>query len=271
MYLPQKFIHLSSSQVHPPVFPQGVASWIQLSKTTLNTQADPHPSVKPCCKEPSSATDNIRDIEANQIFIANVANEEYDPSTRWSVDKLVISREQYGERVQRSTERYLVCEQLSMSLEGISNRRNDCDSADNIGMSTSPALSGDIILHRMTSYMTNNFLQSPRGIFINQAKYALETLKKYGMDLSDPVDTPMVDRLKLDEDLMGIPDNAMSLTAYQMRSCDVKIREEVRREVLSFLEIDWLAGHQRSKEARPSQQQRQNTLQCLDAVLKSFG
>ncbi|GKB99388.1 hypothetical protein Tco_0985525 [Tanacetum coccineum] len=37
------------------------------------------------------------------------------------------------------------------------------------------------------------------------AKYALKTLKKYGMDLSDPVDTPMVDRLKLDEDLMGIP------------------------------------------------------------------
>ncbi|GJZ10089.1 hypothetical protein Tco_0544848 [Tanacetum coccineum] len=33
----------------------------------------------------------------------------------------------------------------------------------------------------------------------------------------------------------------------------------------------WLAGHQRSKEARPSQQQRQNTLQCLDAVIKSFG
>ncbi|GJX55214.1 retrovirus-related pol polyprotein from transposon TNT 1-94 [Tanacetum coccineum] len=60
--------------------------------------------------------------------------------------------------------------------------------------------------------LANNFLhgfskvsQSPRGIFINQAKYALETLKKYGMDLSDPVDTPMVDRLKLDEDLMGIP------------------------------------------------------------------
>ncbi|GKG28924.1 hypothetical protein Tco_0416289 [Tanacetum coccineum] len=47
--------------------------------------------------------------------------------------------------------------------------------------------------------------QSPGGIFINQAKYALKTLKKYGMDLFDHVDTPMVDRLKLDEDLMGIP------------------------------------------------------------------
>ncbi|GJU88913.1 retrovirus-related pol polyprotein from transposon TNT 1-94 [Tanacetum coccineum] len=46
--------------------------------------------------------------------------------------------------------------------------------------------------------------QSPRGIFSNQAKYALEILKKYGMDLTDLVDTPMVDQLKLDEDLKGI-------------------------------------------------------------------
>ncbi|GKB96521.1 retrovirus-related pol polyprotein from transposon TNT 1-94 [Tanacetum coccineum] len=32
-----------------------------------------------------------------------------------------------------------------------------------------------------------------------------EILKKFGMDLCDPVDTPMVDRLKLDEDPLGIP------------------------------------------------------------------
>ncbi|GJX63479.1 retrovirus-related pol polyprotein from transposon TNT 1-94 [Tanacetum coccineum] len=42
--------------------------------------------------------------------------------------------------------------------------------------------------------------QSPRGIFINQSKYALETLKKYGIESSDPVDTPMVEKSKLDED-----------------------------------------------------------------------
>ncbi|GJV32025.1 retrovirus-related pol polyprotein from transposon TNT 1-94 [Tanacetum coccineum] len=33
--------------------------------------------------------------------------------------------------------------------------------------------------------------QSPRGIFLNQSKYALESLRKYGMKSSDPVDTPM--------------------------------------------------------------------------------
>nr|GEW33989.1 integrase, catalytic region, zinc finger, CCHC-type, peptidase aspartic, catalytic [Tanacetum cinerariifolium] len=43
------------------------------------------------------------------------------------------------------------------------------------------------------------------GIFINQSKFALKILKKFGMDSCDPVDTPMVDRLKLDEDPLGIP------------------------------------------------------------------
>nr|GEW27441.1 retrotransposon protein, putative, Ty1-copia subclass [Tanacetum cinerariifolium] len=43
--------------------------------------------------------------------------------------------------------------------------------------------------------------QAPRaGIFINQSKYALESLKKYGFESCDPMDTPMVEKSKLDED-----------------------------------------------------------------------
>ncbi|GKA88627.1 integrase, catalytic region, zinc finger, CCHC-type containing protein [Tanacetum coccineum] len=45
--------------------------------------------------------------------------------------------------------------------------------------------------------------QSPRGIFINQAKYALEILKKHGMEKSDTVGTPMATRPKLDANLSG--------------------------------------------------------------------
>ncbi|GKG05349.1 retrovirus-related pol polyprotein from transposon TNT 1-94 [Tanacetum coccineum] len=40
----------------------------------------------------------------------------------------------------------------------------------------------------------------PEEYFINQSKYALESLKKYGFDSCDPVDTPMVEKSKLDED-----------------------------------------------------------------------
>ncbi|GJS92245.1 retrovirus-related pol polyprotein from transposon TNT 1-94 [Tanacetum coccineum] len=43
----------------------------------------------------------------------------------------------------------------------------------------------------------------PKGIFINQSKYALESLKKYGFDFCDPVDTPMVEKSKLDEVIEG--------------------------------------------------------------------
>ncbi|GJQ96148.1 retrovirus-related pol polyprotein from transposon TNT 1-94 [Tanacetum coccineum] len=45
--------------------------------------------------------------------------------------------------------------------------------------------------------------QSPRGIFINQSKYAFEIVKKYGMLTTDFVDTPLLEKGKLDEDLQG--------------------------------------------------------------------
>ncbi|GJX19204.1 ribonuclease H-like domain-containing protein [Tanacetum coccineum] len=43
--------------------------------------------------------------------------------------------------------------------------------------------------------------QSPRGIFINQAKYTLEILKKHGMDKCDSIGTPLATKPKLDADL----------------------------------------------------------------------
>nr|GFA34563.1 retrovirus-related Pol polyprotein from transposon TNT 1-94 [Tanacetum cinerariifolium] len=55
--------------------------------------------------------------------------------------------------------------------------------------------------------------QAPRvrGIVINQSKYALESLKKYGFESCDPVDTPMVEKSKLDEDKEG---KAVDLSHY---------------------------------------------------------
>ncbi|GKB27518.1 hypothetical protein Tco_0866919 [Tanacetum coccineum] len=55
----------------------------------------------------------------------------------------------------------------------------------------------DVILFRII-----NFTKS-RGIFINQSKYASEIVKKYGLLSTDSVDTPMVEKNKLDEDLQG--------------------------------------------------------------------
>ncbi|GJY78880.1 retrovirus-related pol polyprotein from transposon TNT 1-94 [Tanacetum coccineum] len=48
------------------------------------------------------------------------------------------------------------------------------------------------MMGEISFFLGLQIFQNPRGIFINQSKYALESLKKYGFDSCDPVDTPMV-------------------------------------------------------------------------------
>ncbi|GJT06584.1 retrovirus-related pol polyprotein from transposon TNT 1-94 [Tanacetum coccineum] len=89
---------------------------------------------------------------------------------------------------------------------------------DIIFASTDPALCDEfakIITSKFKMSMMGKILfflglqifQSPRDIFINQSNFALEIIKKYGMQSSDLVDTLMVDKSKLDEDLQGKPVN----------------------------------------------------------------
>nr|GFA02009.1 copia protein [Tanacetum cinerariifolium] len=134
------------------------------------------------------------------------------------------------------------------------------------------------MMGQMSFFLGLQVSQSPGGIFINQSKFAIEILKKFGMDSCDSVDTPMVDRLKLDEDTLGIPvdqtrfrsmvGSLMYLTAsrpdlvfavcmcarYQASPTKkhlevVKTHEEVHPKVLSSLAINWLAGTPRNIRA----------------------
>nr|GFB08101.1 ribonuclease H-like domain-containing protein [Tanacetum cinerariifolium] len=61
------------------------------------------------------------------------------------------------------------------------------------------------MMGQMSFFLGLQVSQNPRAIFINQSKYANEILKKFNFHKSDPVDTPMVKRSKLDEDLSRIP------------------------------------------------------------------
>nr|GEV35230.1 copia protein [Tanacetum cinerariifolium] len=49
------------------------------------------------------------------------------------------------------------------------------------------------MMGQMLFFLGLQVSQSPRGIFINQSKFSLEILKKFGMDSCDPVDIAMVD------------------------------------------------------------------------------
>nr|GFB67607.1 copia protein [Tanacetum cinerariifolium] len=56
------------------------------------------------------------------------------------------------------------------------------------------------MMGKISFFLGLQISQNPRGIFINQSKYALESLKKYGFESCDLVDTPMVEKSKLDKD-----------------------------------------------------------------------
>ncbi|GKA64685.1 hypothetical protein Tco_0764392 [Tanacetum coccineum] len=59
-------------------------------------------------------------------------------------------------------------------------------------------------LHQLLDKKQTLDYQSPRGVFINQAKYAQKILKKHGMTSCDSIGTPMATK-PLDADLSGIP------------------------------------------------------------------
>ncbi|GKA46149.1 hypothetical protein Tco_0738945, partial [Tanacetum coccineum] len=92
--------------------------------------------------------------------------------------------------------------------------------------------------------------QPDRGIFINQSKYALESLKKYDFDSCDPVDTPMVEKSKLDEDKEGKPVDPSHYRAFA--DVDHAGCQDTRRSTSGSLQflgdrlISWSSKRQKS-------------------------
>ncbi|GJU25910.1 retrovirus-related pol polyprotein from transposon TNT 1-94 [Tanacetum coccineum] len=67
--------------------------------------------------------------------------------------------------------------------------------------------------------------QSPKGIFINQAKYTLYILKKHGMENCDSIGTTITTKPKLDADLSGI---LVDQTKYHIRPTEKHLKEVKR-------------------------------------------
>ncbi|GJU34909.1 putative reverse transcriptase domain-containing protein [Tanacetum coccineum] len=101
----------------------------------------------------------------------------------------------------------------------------DCDCFSN-EMSSKFQMS---MMGQISFFLGLKISQNPRGIFINQSKYANEILKKFDLHKSDPVDTPMVERTKLDEDLSGIP---VDQTQYRRE-------QRLKRSRIPLVKVRW--------------------------------
>nr|GEU80982.1 uncharacterized mitochondrial protein AtMg00810-like [Tanacetum cinerariifolium] len=101
------------------------------------------------------------------------------------------------------------------------------------------------MMRKISFFLGLQISQSPKGIFLNQSKYASKIIKKYSMFTSDSVDTPMVEKSKLDEDLQRKPVDATlyrsmigsliimsSITAQQAKLDLELVPKEKRLEIL---------------------------------------
>nr|GFA41753.1 retrotransposon protein, putative, unclassified [Tanacetum cinerariifolium] len=86
--------------------------------------------------------------------------------------------------------------------------------------------------------------QSPRGIFINQAKYTLEILHKHGMGKGQSIGTPMATKPKLDADLSG---NPVDQTDYHDDHAGCIDSRKITSEGIQFLGdklVSWMSKKQ---------------------------
>nr|GEZ14392.1 integrase, catalytic region, zinc finger, CCHC-type, peptidase aspartic, catalytic [Tanacetum cinerariifolium] len=125
--------------------------------------------------------------------------------------------------------------------------------------------------------------QSPRGIFLNQSNFALESLKKYEMESCDPVDTPMGEKSKLDEDpkgkvvdpthYRGMVGTLMYLTSCRPDLMLITLAAKIHStsKVCSCWETDLLAGHEKGRKELQYQVRKLNISPYPAVVLKSSG
>ncbi|GJV11388.1 retrovirus-related pol polyprotein from transposon TNT 1-94 [Tanacetum coccineum] len=222
----------SSSVVQPPISHQGVAAGPTIKDNPF-AQADNNPFVnvfapKPSSDESSSGDSNVKTAMDEACWFEAMQEEihEFDQLQVWEFiskpDCVMIIALKWIYKVKLDEYGDVLKNNARLVAKGYRQKEDHPTHVYRLkkalyGLKQAPrAWYSTLSRFLLDKKFSNGVVDpTPRGIFLNQSKYALKILIKYGMDSSDPVDTPMVDRSKLDEDPLGILVDQTRFRGYQ--------------------------------------------------------
>ncbi|GKB83501.1 retrovirus-related pol polyprotein from transposon TNT 1-94 [Tanacetum coccineum] len=135
-------------------------------------------------------------LEAVRIFVAHAAHKEGFVVLRSSVKSYLLRKALYGLNQLQEPGTIYVDDIIFGSTNPKYSKRFEKLMHSRFEMS---------LMGEMKFFLGLQIHQSPKGIFINQAKYALEILKKHNIDNCHSIGTPLATKPKLDIDLSGEP------------------------------------------------------------------
>ncbi|GJR42336.1 retrovirus-related pol polyprotein from transposon TNT 1-94 [Tanacetum coccineum] len=200
----------SSSELQSPCSHQGVAAGSTIIEDNPFAPVDNDPFVNVFAPKPSSEASSSRWMSRTAFLNDELKEEVYvsqqrlccprSPTHVYHLKKALYSLKQAPRAWYDTLSRFLLDNNFSKAAV------DPTLFTQKTGKHILPVqIYVDDIIFALTDPERFKLSQNPGGIFINQSKFALEILKNFGMDSCDHIDTPMVDRHKLDEDPLGIP------------------------------------------------------------------
>nr|GEU54220.1 integrase, catalytic region, zinc finger, CCHC-type, peptidase aspartic, catalytic [Tanacetum cinerariifolium] len=187
--------------VQPPITHQGVAARPTIEDNPF-AQTDNDPFVNMFTPEPSSNESSSEE----KMWIYKVKLDEYGDVLK-NKSRLVAKRYRQAKGIdfEESFAPVARIEAIKIFIANATNKNMVIYQIDVKTAFLNGELNEEVYVTQPEGFIDPDHPHTPGGIFINQSKYSQEILIKYGMDTSDPVDTPIVDCLKLDEGPLGIP------------------------------------------------------------------
>ncbi|GKD74585.1 hypothetical protein Tco_1332867 [Tanacetum coccineum] len=228
----------STSDMNHPVQHQGIAKEPTLEDSPITHDAL-HPSFNPVTREPGSTQSSSENVFALKSGSTKVKLDEYVCTDRGIIIFLAKA----------ATTNIIIYQMMSKQLsmvifkkKSLSDNLKDLKTQDKSYSQFNRLKDGFYMAKAGTKGL--QVLEVPEASLLTNQNIPLEPLKNMEWIVSDPVDTPMVDRLKLDEDLIGIPLLCCNNVHTLAKHIDIRhhfIREQVENRVveLYFVETNY--------------------------------